>query len=64
MGAGSGAVVTWTLAGAEEGYSPEMLLARDRPSHCWSWREAEMGFSPRKRRACGHRAVRDLVRLP
>ena len=57
-------MVTWTLAGVQSGYLPEMLLARDRLSHCRSWREAEMGFSPRKRRACGHMAVRDLVRLP
>lgn len=44
----------WTLAGAEWGYSPEMLLARDRLSQCWSWRKAETGFSPRRRRACRH----------
>jgi hypothetical protein len=39
-----------------------MLLARDRFSQCWSWREVETGFSPRRRRACGHRRVRGMVR--
>lgn len=62
-GAGGRAVVAWTLAEVGRRYSPEMLLARDRLSQCWSWREAEMGLSPRRRRACGHRAAKDTVRL-
>lgn len=62
-GAGGRAVVAWTLAEVGGRYSPEMLLARDRLSQRWSWREAEMGLSPRRRRACGHRAAKDMVRL-
>lgn len=63
-GAGRGweAVVTWDLAGSGEGDSPEILLARDRLSQGWSWKEAEMAFSPRRRRACGYRETRDRVR--
>lgn len=60
---GVGGVGTWNLARGRWGCSPEMLPARDRLSQCWSWREAEMECSPRRRRACGHREVRDTVRL-
>lgn len=51
---------TWELRGRDD--SPETLLARDRLSQRWSCREVETGFSPRRRRACGHKGVQDTVR--
>lgn len=52
---GGGALGSCNLPGGRWAYSPETLLATDKLSQCWSWREAEMEFSPRRRRACGYR---------